>query len=160
MHGRIDHAAEQLQLEVFPFILPASLSINLPHQEEPVTRFMAWQADGLSEPIPIHGAIPPQGAWPILSWFTVSGWTHVLPAGLDHLLFILCLVIPFRRLRGLVGVVGDLLQLKPRGILADRLLLPLTLLSPADCRCCAGGTTATGGSGASGGCWPASTATP
>jgi len=36
--------------------------------------------------------------------FIKSGFQHIL-GGLDHLLFILCLVIPFRRFRGLIGVV-------------------------------------------------------
>ena len=36
--------------------------------------------------------------------FIKSGFEHIL-GGLDHLLFILCLVIPFRRLRELIGVV-------------------------------------------------------
>ena len=36
--------------------------------------------------------------------FTREGFFHILD-GIDHLLFLLCLVIPFRRLGGLVGVV-------------------------------------------------------
>jgi len=36
--------------------------------------------------------------------FIKSGFYHIL-GGIDHLLFILCLVIPFRRLRGLIPVV-------------------------------------------------------
>lgn len=36
--------------------------------------------------------------------FVRSGFTHIL-GGIDHLLFVLCLVIPMRRLRPLVGVV-------------------------------------------------------
>ena len=36
--------------------------------------------------------------------FTVSGFLHILD-GVDHLLFLLCLVIPFRQLRGLIPIV-------------------------------------------------------
>ncbi|HUF51980.1 MAG TPA: HupE/UreJ family protein [Longimicrobiales bacterium] len=36
--------------------------------------------------------------------FTKLGFLHIL-AGLDHLLFVLCLVIPFRRIRPLIGIV-------------------------------------------------------
>jgi hypothetical protein len=36
--------------------------------------------------------------------FARLGFTHIL-GGIDHLLFVLCLVIPFRRLRPLIGVV-------------------------------------------------------
>ncbi|HSG08349.1 MAG TPA: HupE/UreJ family protein, partial [Longimicrobiales bacterium] len=38
------------------------------------------------------------------SRFVGSGFLHIL-GGIDHLLFLFCLVIPFRRMRGLVGVV-------------------------------------------------------
>ena len=36
--------------------------------------------------------------------FVQSGFFHILD-GIDHLLFLFCLVIPFRRFRGLIGVV-------------------------------------------------------
>ncbi len=36
--------------------------------------------------------------------FIRLGFTHIL-GGIDHLLFLLCLVIPFRRVRPLIGVV-------------------------------------------------------
>ena len=36
--------------------------------------------------------------------FVVLGFEHI-PSGTDHLLFLLCLVIPFRRLRPLIGIV-------------------------------------------------------
>jgi HupE / UreJ protein len=38
------------------------------------------------------------------SGFVVLGVEHIL-SGIDHLLFLLCLVIPFRRLRGLISVI-------------------------------------------------------
>lgn len=40
----------------------------------------------------------------ILGQFIASGFTHIL-GGIDHLLFVLCLVIPVRRLRPLVAIV-------------------------------------------------------
>lgn len=44
------------------------------------------------------------GAWQAAARFVALGFAHILE-GLDHLLFLLCLVIPFRQLRPLVGVV-------------------------------------------------------
>ncbi|MCC6243174.1 MAG: HupE/UreJ family protein [Gemmatimonadaceae bacterium] len=43
--------------------------------------------------------------WHAVSRFVVMGGSHLLE-GLDHLLFLLCLVIPVRRLRPLVGIVS------------------------------------------------------
>ena len=43
--------------------------------------------------------------WHQAAWrFVVSGFDHILD-GTDHLLFLLCLVVPFRRLRALVPIV-------------------------------------------------------
>lgn len=43
--------------------------------------------------------------WHQAAWrFIVSGFDHILD-GIDHLLFLLCLVIPFRRFRALVPIV-------------------------------------------------------
>ena len=43
--------------------------------------------------------------WHQAAWnFVVSGFEHILD-GIDHLLFLLCLVVPFRRFRALVPIV-------------------------------------------------------
>ncbi|MBL8958233.1 MAG: HupE/UreJ family protein [Gemmatimonadetes bacterium] len=44
------------------------------------------------------------GWWNAASRFVVLGFEHIMD-GIDHLLFVLCLVIPVRRVRPLVGVV-------------------------------------------------------
>lgn len=44
------------------------------------------------------------GWWQTAMRFVRAGFVHIL-SGLDHLLFLLCLVIPIRRMRQLVGVV-------------------------------------------------------
>ncbi|MCC6317148.1 MAG: HupE/UreJ family protein [Gemmatimonadaceae bacterium] len=44
------------------------------------------------------------GWWQAASQFVVLGFEHILD-GIDHLLFVLCLVIPVRRLRPLVAIV-------------------------------------------------------
>jgi len=51
------------------------------------------------------GVVPLDPSWlQAAASFVRSGFFHIL-GGIDHLLFLFCLVIPFRRIRGLVGVV-------------------------------------------------------
>jgi hypothetical protein len=51
------------------------------------------------------GLVPLDPRWHQAAWrFVKLGFTHILD-GLDHLLFVLCLVIPVRRLRPLVAIV-------------------------------------------------------
>lgn len=44
------------------------------------------------------------GWWQAASRFVAAGFTHILD-GIDHLLFLLCLVIPFRRARPVIALV-------------------------------------------------------
>jgi hypothetical protein len=55
----------------------------------------------LGNPGPVH--LDPRWSQAALS-FVKLGFGHIL-SGLDHLLFVLCLVIPFRRIRPLVAIV-------------------------------------------------------
>jgi len=51
------------------------------------------------------GVVPLDPRWHQAAWrFVESGFFHILD-GADHLLFLLCLVIPFRRMRPLIGVI-------------------------------------------------------
>lgn len=51
------------------------------------------------------GIVPLDPRWHQAAWrFVESGFFHIL-GGVDHLLFLLCLVIPFRRVWPLIGVV-------------------------------------------------------
>ncbi|MGE3276859.1 MAG: HupE/UreJ family protein [Vicinamibacterales bacterium] len=52
-----------------------------------------------------HGVVTLDPAWYQAAWrFVEDGFFHILD-GTDHLLFLLCLVIPFRRIRPLLAVV-------------------------------------------------------
>lgn len=59
----------------------------------------AFQYEGNPGLVPLD-----PGAWQAAGRFVALGFEHIL-GGLDHLLFLLCLVIPIRRLRPLAGVV-------------------------------------------------------
>jgi hypothetical protein len=71
-----------------------------------VLRFLP--ADGTERALALHndpGLIRLDPSWVQAVWiFTVEGFFHIL-AGIDHLLFLLCLVIPFRRFASLVPIV-------------------------------------------------------
>jgi len=64
--------------------------------------------DGTTRAFEFHGnpgVVQLDPRWHQAAWrFVVEGFWHIL-AGTDHLLFLLCLVIPFRRLRPLVIIV-------------------------------------------------------
>lgn len=58
-----------------------------------------YQLNGVHAPLHLN-----PGWWYAASRFALSGMQHLF-GGLDHLLFVLCLVLPFRAWRPLVGVV-------------------------------------------------------
>ena len=66
-------------------------------QVTPVVRGFEFRGD--------PGLVPLSPRWHQAAWrFTTAGFFHILD-GVDHLLFLLCLVIPFRRLRPLLIIV-------------------------------------------------------
>jgi len=99
--GELPRDAESVALAVWPPILPATFTVERPWQP-PVERFVSWSPTGLSAAIPLDGLVAPQGAWPVLRHYLASGWHHVLPAGLDHLLFVLALALLTPRLAPLL----------------------------------------------------------
>ena len=58
-----------------------------------------------SRPEPIVGAAPEEGALTIARRFVHLGFTHILPGGLDHVLFVLGLALLSSRLRPLLAQV-------------------------------------------------------
>ena len=62
------------------------------------------QGGTLSEALPREG-FATEGVWPVFSRFVVSGFEHIVPKGLDHILFVLGLFFFSLRLRPLLGQV-------------------------------------------------------
>ncbi len=88
------------QFSIEPGLTRLGLRVNV------VLRFL--MADGRERLFDLHGdtgvvKLDPRWHQAALR-FTVEGFFHILD-GIDHLLFLLCLVIPFRHLRSLVVVV-------------------------------------------------------
>ena len=73
-----------------------------------VTTVQFLQADGVTRAFELEGdagTVPLDPNWfQAAGRFVVLGFRHILE-GTDHLLFLLCLVIPFRRIRPLVPIV-------------------------------------------------------
>lgn len=75
---------------------------------EVVTSLEYYAPNGAVRPYQLHGdqgRVPLDPNWGQAAWrFLQLGFRHI-PDGRDHVLFLLCLVIPFRRLRPLIGIV-------------------------------------------------------
>ena len=85
IHSRLDHLADNV-LTALQFQTP-----------EGVTRAYQFAGD--------PGLLPLDPSWLQAAWrFVQSGFLHILD-GVDHLLFLFCLVVPLRRLRSLVWIV-------------------------------------------------------
>lgn len=56
--------------------------------------FAVWLKDGrLSEPFDLAGAVVPKTRAQVFAQYTALGFTHILPLGLDHILFVLGLFL-------------------------------------------------------------------
>lgn len=63
----------------------------------------SWLKDGqASEPIPLAGAVAAPGRAELAGQYLALGFTHILPKGLDHILFVLGLFLLSARMRPLL----------------------------------------------------------
>jgi hypothetical protein len=73
------------------------LALRNQGQENAVTQ---WVESGkTSEPFPLDRAVVPLSRWNIIRQYLVLGFTHILPKGLDHVLFVLGIFLLTVRLR-------------------------------------------------------------
>lgn len=64
--------------------------------------YQAFLTNGdLSEPLPREGALT-EGAWDVFTRYVVAGFEHIIPLGIDHILFVLGLFFFSLRLRPLL----------------------------------------------------------
>lgn len=62
----------------------------------------SWLKEGqASEPIPLHGALAAKGRLELAGQYAALGFTHILPKGLDHILFVLGLFLLSTRMKPL-----------------------------------------------------------
>jgi hypothetical protein len=98
---------------VYPIASPKSvfkiqslIGVDLGNRTKLTVRYMPLGESGRAMMIPgDSGPVALNPAWyHAASGFVVLGIEHIL-SGIDHLLFLFCLVIPYRRLRGLISVI-------------------------------------------------------
>jgi hypothetical protein len=93
-------ASDQSRFSVHPALARLGLQVT--------TSVRLVAPDGAVRPFELHGdpgIVHLDPRWHQAAWqFVGLGFRHILD-GIDHLLFLLCLVIPFRRLRPLILVV-------------------------------------------------------
>ncbi len=78
------------------------IRVNKIDSEEDVEGYSAFLQGGeVSEPIPLSGEIK-LSAWDVLTNYLVVGFTHILPKGLDHILFVVGLFLLSPMLRPLL----------------------------------------------------------
>lgn len=96
LRAQLPPTAQQLQVYCWPHIQPLALTIHRPNQA-PHQEFIALKVDGLSAPVALDTSTPPAAPAPAalqaMWYFGLSGFAHVLPAGSDHVLFVLGLVL-------------------------------------------------------------------
>jgi HupE/UreJ protein len=88
------------------FTIETAIAADLKEYTKLALRYLP--PDGSGHPMMIIGGSGPVAlnpAWYQASLgFVILGVEHIL-SGIDHLLFLLCLIIPYRRLKGLVAVI-------------------------------------------------------
>ena len=73
------------------------LSLQNEGQAEKVTQWI--EAGKASEPFALHRDVVPESRWNIIKLYLQLGFTHILPRGLDHVLFVLGLFLLSTQLR-------------------------------------------------------------
>jgi hypothetical protein len=73
------------------------LALRNEGQENAVTQWI--ESGKTSEPFPLDRAVVPSSRWNIVEQYLVLGFTHILPKGLDHVLFVLGIFLLAVRLK-------------------------------------------------------------
>ena len=121
-HMRGTPLSDSIGLPWMQAMLDVEIVAPIPNDSTPITIEPRWAQLGVNTTTVLHvidgagkerlvtfegnpGRLGLDPGWLETTWrFVVSGFGHILD-GIDHLLFLLCLVIPVRRLWSLVGIV-------------------------------------------------------
>ena len=71
-----------------------------------------WKGAPRASPSPLAAAVIPPTRWEVIRQYLKLGFTHILPKGPDHILFVLGIFLLSRRLKPLLHA-GDLLHHRP-----------------------------------------------
>ncbi len=94
------------ELEFFASRAFAEVNLTIRDDRRGVTRQMLLERGARSDPFPLSGPAAPAGAWSTAGRYLRLGFVHILPRGLDHILFVLGLFLLGARIRPLVWQVS------------------------------------------------------
>ena len=94
------------ELEFFASRAFAEVSLTIRDERRGVTRRALLERGARSDPFPLSGSAAPAGAWSTAGRYLRLGFVHILPRGLDHILFVLGLFLLGSRLAPLVWQVS------------------------------------------------------
>ena len=103
LDGRIPAGARTVSFFASRAFPPVRLTVVGPERRARPTSVL--DRGEASRPEPIAGAATAEGALTVARRFLHLGFTHILPGGLDHVLFVLGLALLSSRLRSLLGQV-------------------------------------------------------
>ena len=94
------------ELEFFASRAFAEVNLTIRDERRGVTRQALLERGARSDPFPLTGPAAPAGAWSTAGRYLRLGFVHILPRGLDHILFVLGLFLLGARLGPLVWQVS------------------------------------------------------
>lgn len=104
LKGKIAATAEQITWHWPEQYGSSVVRLSTPTSEEPLTSWL--QAGQASDPMPIAGLNKPVDKTKIIIDYLVYGFTHILPYGLDHILFVAGLCLLSMQLRPLLWQIS------------------------------------------------------
>ncbi|MCG3126938.1 MAG: hypothetical protein CHACPFDD_01793 [Phycisphaerae bacterium] len=96
--------AESLVFRASRALGPVTLRVNFPDAAR-APHVQAMPAGAASLPVALSPAAPPQPWWAVLGQYLILGFEHILPKGLDHILFVLSLFLLSSRTSALLWQV-------------------------------------------------------
>ena len=98
--------ADAAELEFFASRSFAEVNLTIRDERRGTTRQTLLERGARSDPFPLTGPAAPAGAWSTAGRYLRLGFVHILPRGLDHILFVLGLFLLGARLAPLVWQVS------------------------------------------------------
>lgn len=100
LEGEIPAGAKTFRWSYAPEFGPSVLRLKRPQDKE-ITA--VWLKEGTeSEPFPLHGDLSQKSRLQVIGEYIALGFTHIVPKGLDHILFVLGLFLLSTGLRPLL----------------------------------------------------------
>ncbi|MDG1462709.1 MAG: HupE/UreJ family protein [Gammaproteobacteria bacterium] len=89
LRGKVPEGAEQFTWQYDAYFGESAVRVGFADGANESVQAQFLQAGELSKPFPLGEALKPKSRGEVASEYTVLGFTHILPKGLDHILFVL-----------------------------------------------------------------------